>query len=303
LGATESARGHLDQAWTHYQSALLLAERGQHREVQWRVLNNLGRNHWLCSRYDEALRCYVMAQLLCNQLGDRRGQLSVLQNMGTLYSYLGLFEEAHLAYLEAQQIAEGASDETWLRALWHNWGDVYERQGELEKAAECYRRGYRISWSLNDELGCVANLCSLGRVRGASGDSRRALRYLMRGWRKAKLRGFSNLELEALSALALVHLAQGQRTQACERSSCAMELLKAGVVVEEPAKIHLTRALVLEGMGDLVAAKKMATDAWRLVNERAARLKREDFRRSLLEKIPLHQRIHALLKKLSSCRH
>ncbi len=297
LGAAESARARLNRAREYYQSALRLAEQGHHPEIRWRALNNLGRNHWLQGRYGEALRCYVGVQLLCEQLHERRGLLIVLQNLGTLYSHLGLFEEAHRCYQEAHALAEGVDTLTWQRSLWHNWGDIHEREGRAEHAARCYRRGYEISWELNDALGCAASLCNLGRVLGALGDLRHAERYLARALRRAEASETSSLEVEACSALAQVRLAQGRRDEALELSTCAIDLIQQGVPVEDPEGIHLAHAEILISIGDHAAARRTLRKAWKLLEQRAGRLKRDDYRRSFLENVPRHRRIKTLLRE------
>jgi len=295
LGATESARGRLDQAREFYQSALKLAEAGHDLEVRWRALNNLGRNHWLLGRYEEALRCYVRAQLLCEQLHDRRGLLIVLQNLGTLYSHLGIFTEAHRCYEETRELAEGSGDPMWSRTLWHNWGDIYERQGEAEKAQECYRRGYRISWELGDALGCAANLCNLGRALCVLGDLRRAERYLTRALRRGKDLESANLKLEVHCALSAVRMAQGRSQEALELSGRAISLMREGVAVEEPENVYLVHAAALKSVGDRVAAQKTLRRAWELLQGRASRLKREDYRRSFFEDVPRRRLIAELI--------
>jgi DNA-binding SARP family transcriptional activator len=294
LGAIESTYGRLDQARGYYQRALTLAEKGHHAGVHWRALNNLGRNHWLLGRYDEALRCYVKVQLLCEQLSERRGLLVVLQNLGTLYSHLGLFAEAHRCYEEAQTLAEGAEGLSWQRSLWHNWGDVYERQGDLQAAARCYRQGYAISWELNDALGCAASLCNLGRVHGVLGDLRRAERYLTQAVRRARGIEVAGIEVEAYSALAQVRSAQGRPAEALEFSACAVRLLEQGAPIEEPEGVYLVHAEILKEAGDHAAARGALEKAWALLQQRASRLQREDYRRSFLENVPKHRQIQAL---------
>ena len=294
LGVTEAARGRRQRARDHHQRALRLAEAGHHPEVRWRVLNHLGRNHWLCDRYEEALRCYVEAQLLCEQLGEHRGLLLVLQNLGTLYSYLGLFAEAHRCYEEAQALAEGADDPAGQRSLWHNWGNVYERQGRLPEAARCYRRSYRIGWGLDDALGCGLALSDLGRVHGALGDLRRAERYLARALRRADPRVLRGWHPEVHAALAQVRWAQGLRAEALAQGARAVELLQAGAPAEEPERIYLAYAEVLGAAGDRRAARRALEEAFRLLQRRAARLERPEHRRSFWENVPKRRRIRAL---------
>ena len=298
LGAIESTHGRLEQARGYYQRALTLAERGHHSGVQWRALNNLGRNHWLLGRYDEALRCYVKAQLLCEQLSERRGLLIVLQNLGTLYSHLGLFAEAHRCYEEVQMLAECAEGLTWQRSLWHNWGDVYERQGDLQAAARCYRQGYAISWELNDTLGCAASLCNLGRVCGTLGDVRRAERYLALALRRAQAMETLSIEVEAYSALAQVRSAQDRLTEALEFSGHAVQLLEQGTLTEEPERVCLAHAEVLLAAGKPQAAQGALKRAWEIVQGRAERIEREDYRESFLRHVPHRRRIQELYTKL-----
>ena len=297
LGAVEAACGQLRQARELYQRALHLAEQGHHADVRWWALNNLGRNAWLQGRYDEALRFYTRAQLLCEQLCDERGILITLQNQGTVYSHLGSHEEAQRCYEEAYQLSQSATlSRRLLRSLWHNWGDVYERQGETEEALRCYRRSYKISWELDDELGCAASLCALGRVTCALGDSRRAERYLARAFRRIEALKAPDLELEAYCVLSCVKQHQGELTDARAWNSRALELLYSGVTAEEPERVYLAHAEILQAAGDHSGAEEAVRRAWEVLQERAERIRRADYRTSFLENVPHRRRVRELLE-------
>jgi hypothetical protein len=97
--------------------------------------------------------------------------------------------------------------------------------------------------------------------------------------------------METLSGLAAVYLAQGEMVKALELSGFAMELLMGNVSPKEPARIYWIRSQVLLKSGNVAGAKEVLNAAWGLIKEGANQLKREDLRRSMLQNIPLHQRI------------
>jgi hypothetical protein len=103
----------------------------------------------------------------------------------------------------------------------------------------------------------------------------------------------AGMEVEAYSALAQVRSAQGCPAEAIGFSAHAIHLLQQGTPTEEPEGVYFVHAEILRETGERAAARGALEKAWTLLQQRASRLQREEYRRSFLENVPKHRQIQA----------
>jgi tetratricopeptide (TPR) repeat protein len=256
LGFTALAQGDYDEARTLYEQAVrVLREIGDRWSEAFAHLLPGRVDHGL-GKYDGAKAHYEQCMQRCREMDDRRGEAIVLSQLGLLYHHLGDHETAREC---AQQGLKMARDQG---------GRVY--QGPM---LICLGHA-------------LAGLVSLDEANETYGEALALLRES----------GQTHLAMDALAGLARVCLVQGDPSEAQDHVEEIMSYLQGhtlgggGILLAEPARVYLTCYRVLEANGD-PRAQDVLEEAYRFLQERAAKISDKGERQSFLENVAANREI------------
>jgi len=252
LAGVSLSEGRYDEATTYLKQAVR-----EFREIGDRWYEGLahalfGGMYHALGYYDMAMDHYNRYLQSCRRVGDRRGEVYALTQLGLLCHHLG---DDQIAREDAQQALQMARDQ--------------------ENPAQ---QGTALTY-----LGHA--LVGLARLDEASDVYGEALVLL----RKLEL---PHLALETLTGLARVCLTQGNLAGSQGHVEDILHHLKTGSLdgTLEPARIYLTCYRVLKASDD-GRAEHILEEAYRFLQERAAKISDEEERRSFLENVEEHSEI------------
>jgi tetratricopeptide (TPR) repeat protein len=299
LGVVSDLEGDLPAAWNYSEQALhlyqeigdragdlhqLLVDDRAFADV---VLHNLGFLGCRLGNYAEAWARFRQNLQDSRERGDRRNEVCALWGCGYVRCLLGEYAQAQ-DYLE--QSLGAAREIEDLRWEWIDLGtlcELHRRMGDFAVAREYAEQTLDLSreGGMPDYEGDA--LAALGDLCRDQGDPAAARDYYEQALRLNPEMTPSFWNMSSLAGLAWAALAQGDLAQAQAYAAEILAWLETAsdvVLQDMPLHIYLTCYQVLRAGGDPCAHEILAT-AYRLLQERAARLSDEATRRSFLENV------------------
>jgi tetratricopeptide (TPR) repeat protein len=285
----------------HEQGLHLCRETGNRFDEGYALLG-LGHGSLLLGAPDRARAHYERALCLCREIGERSARPArelALLGLGTSFHTLGDYDRARAYYgralrTELQMVSRRGTGQAWLGLLFHHLGDDEAARSHAQRAVLSTQdtgcRGPRAQ--ALTVLGHA--LAGLGQWAEAAGAYRRAL-ALRRDL------GQSHLIPEPLAGLARVAEACGDRTGALahvEEILACLETYPELYGTDEPLRVYLTCYRVLRA-GEDPRAAEILDAAYRLLQERAARIEDERLCRSFLENVAANREVVAAWEERS----
>jgi len=191
---------------------------------------------------------------ICREIGERYGACIALLNSGLVSHNQGDNETAHEYSQQALELAQSIGSRTHQGYTWTVLGHVLAGLGRLAEAMDAYHRALALRRELNEH----------------------------------------HLVIESLAGLSLVSLAQNDLDQAQAQVEEILSYLEDNTLdgTEEPFRVYLTCYRVLHAGQDARAGDVLGR-AYRLLQERSAKIGDEEMRRAFLENVPYHRDIVA----------
>jgi tetratricopeptide (TPR) repeat protein len=226
------------------------------------------------------------------EIGDRHLEAWTLLYLGTLFFDLGVYDRARSQFERALDV---------LRQAGHLRGHVSGlvgismidlALGDPDHAIQSAREALRIAQAGADmAMEYFAQFClglcleELGNRSEAADGYHRAL------WICRQLSSAHSIA-ELLAGLARLSLAEGCLDQAQQHAEQILQLLREGqfAATEHPADAHLACYRVLKASGD-PRTREILENAYRFIQDRAAKISDEGERRSFLENVAANREI------------
>lgn len=219
-------------ALIHYERACKLLENSDnHNNLKLaRVLNNLGKTHYMKAQYRQALKAYHHALTIYRRRDKRSSQAHVLTNIGTTLDMIGrtnwAIESFHTALTLYRALQEEEQDERGEALTLHHLGVAYRGLGEREKALFCLEQALTKHACTSNEVGRARTLMELGLVyldidsvaeQEQEQDSlETAMGYFQQALELQKKFGDLAWQGRTVSRIGLVYAKQGKTAKALE---------------------------------------------------------------------------------------
>jgi serine/threonine protein kinase/tetratricopeptide (TPR) repeat protein len=218
-------------------------------------LVELGRAHFLVSRFEDARRFYTQALEVLRQAGKPRGQALALHGLGITEDVQGRLDSAEGLYSEALAAARADGDRAQEAAVLGGLAVLESKRGRFDKACELHEQALDAARSLgsrNDEAVQLGNLAILRRRQGRFHESQELSERSAALFRAT---GYLRFESIALMNLANVLVDLGRLVEARTRIEEALDLQrKSGDGRIEAHALLYAAGLERRGMGDLARA-------------------------------------------------
>ncbi len=256
------------------------------------ALNNLGIVSAYQGDYAEAMVHLEQCLRISHEIGYRRGESLALSNLGYVSSSQGDYAQAIAYYEQYLRICREIGERRDEGIALVNLGLLLHQQCDNRAAYEYSQQALFIMQEIGDRH-------AQGYVLTNSGHALAGLRQWIEAaeaYRQALIlrRGLGqpHLVIETLAGLARVSLAQGELAQAQTQLEEILTYLETNALdgTDEPLRIYLTCYRVLRANQD-PRAQEILTIAYRLLQERAAKISDEKLRRSFLESVAAHREI------------
>ena len=254
LGIWSEQQGGYDQARAYYQASLAIRRQIGHRRGEGYDLNNLGSTALNLGVYDEARSYFAGSLIISRQIGDQLGETVTLDNLGNVAFYLGAYDEARQYFEASLTVSRRAGEQRVEGWTLNNMGHLFVSLEAYDQAETYYQQALTIRQTLQQP----------------------------------------QYEAEDQAGLAYTFLKSGKPyqlhlTAALERLTDHPQLNGA----EHPFRVYLTCYRCLQATDD-PQAEPLLERAYNLLQDRAAKIRDDDLRRSFLENVPDHQEIRRL---------
>ncbi len=278
-------RDYAAQAHSLYRNAC-------HRQGELRALNLVGVASYSQGDYTDAEGQFNQALRLSREIGERRTEGVILRNLGDLArmqgDYAGALNHFEYSLRRCRESGDRRSESETLAFL----GFLSHHLGDDAAACENSRRAIHIAQSVGARYEEGLALTFLGHALLGLGQPVEAADAYRQAQRIQQELGQSNMAMESLAGLARVALAEGNPVQALAHVEEIVSHLESGTLdgAEEPLLAYLTCYRVLLAHQDPRGGDILST-AYRLLQERAAKIGDEERRRSFLEQVSAHREI------------
>ena len=177
LARQQEQQGKSQQAIETWQQVLTIARQFKSRELEARVVGNIGYNYNTISQPQEALKYLNQALQIMREVKDRTGEATTLNNIGAVYNSISQPQEA-LKYLNEAlpirlEVKDRAGEATTLSAI----GVVYDNISQPQEALKYYNQALPIRQEVKDREGEAAILNNIGFAYNSIFQSQEALKY------------------------------------------------------------------------------------------------------------------------------
>ena len=283
------SHSHPNDAKVYYQEAIKIAQSLNAEEVEAGATANLAQILMGQLDYINALPLFEKSSKINNKTGNRRFFGNNQNDLGCVFLFLGKLDEARLYLENALSIdretnANPAQTIINLCELFNITGDYlrsyeYCQEALQDDRVDDFYKGY-IFTCLGDSL------LGLGRLDEAYDVFQQAVD--LRRNRESQ----SSVVMESLAGMGRVAQARGELPEACIHIEEILNYLKDGTLegTEEPFKIYITCYSILKANHDHRSIEILSI-AYNQLQEKAAKISDEAFRRSFLENISAHRQI------------
>ena len=257
-----------------------------------------GTLHGVLGDHEAARERYEQGLARSRATGWRTAEAHALSNLGIIHYDLGDYQGAHsylqqalAACLEIEDIGTNANGLDTLSL-------VCLALGKDEAAQEHSSQALAIQRQIGDRRGEGYSQSHLGQILIGQDDLLGAKEAYSQALKLRRELGQNGLMMDDLAGLARIALAQENPAQALAYVEEILAWIEANGIegIELPALVYLTcyRVLQAASWNDPAArirAEDVLRESYRLVHERAAKIRDEETRRSFLENVVTHREI------------
>jgi tetratricopeptide (TPR) repeat protein len=249
--------------------------------------DNLGTSYWAVGDYDRAATIFEQNLALRRRIGDRRGEGASLLRLAMQTHYRGDLYSGRRHYQAALTIFQEIGYRRGEGEVLAHLCLLHHQLGEQGEAIAFGREAASIARANHDRSDLGYALTFLGHALAAAGEAVAARTAYEEALTLRRQLGEINRTMEPLAGLAELALEAGDRAGAVTRVEAILHHLETGTldVVDEPARVYLAVARVLQATGD-ARATSVVRAGQALLQTRAGLLE-EAAERFLA--LPLHQ--------------
>jgi predicted ATPase/class 3 adenylate cyclase len=295
LGMIAIEQGKLEEAQEAFKHGLEIThETGDFRFLG-TPLNNLGLVATRQWNYTEAQNYLEQALEVAQKIGERMSEAIALGNLGFITGSLGDYPRARLIterYLRICREVGSPYHESNALVNLSAWAIA---QQDFEFAGQSVRQALQLSQSIGDRSGEAWALTYLGHSQFAQGELDAAQQAYGEALSIRQELAQPELACEPVAGLARVALQRGDLPAARQHIDAILTHLERGGSLQgadQPLRVDLTCYRVLQQAGDQRASRLLET-AYRILQERAAKIADEPTRQAFLNNIEYHWEIQA----------
>ncbi len=282
----------LDEARDYQDQALHIYRKIGDRRGEWAALHNLSEVALYQGNYTGAREYCERALLICREIGDRQGESIVLQMLGYIFMDQGDYERARFYYEQVLSVTHKTENYTRQGRVFVSLSLIAHYLEENVKSATCAQKALQLSEILHDVYLQNSALIALGHALVGLGKYNEASAAYHQALALDCDHEPSHLTMESIVGLTHIALGREDWSQAKEHVEEILHCLEILDIanVNDPATMYLTCIQVLETYHD-PRVRGLLTDAYMLLQERAAQIRNREARQAYLEKGPAHREI------------
>lgn len=181
--------------------ALRMADSLKDDGLKSKILNNIGANYLVLSRFEQARSSFIQAQDLAAKNKDSV-QLAIIYNrLGVLYEKIAVYDSALLVFEQALQLSKALNDYAMMARQNENMGMIHLHRGELKSSLVFLLRAKTDYEQAGKKQSIPSLYLKIGRVCTESHDYTAAEKWYING--KQLSLGYGDINTAALATNAL----------------------------------------------------------------------------------------------------
>lgn len=252
LGILQHNKSQFDEAIAHYQESLRLCKEINDRELEMKVLCNIGALLRVQGKLDKALEYLSQALDISRMTGNTQWKANILHRMGMVYSNKGDLNKAMESFsqvLSVQQITSLMK----ANAL-DLMGVAYSQKGNIDKALEYHLQAREIYQKIGYVRGEAYNLTNTAVTYQNKGDLDKALEYLSQALKMHHKLGDNRGKASTLNHIGLVYLLKGNLDKSLESHIQALDIAREIGYFKGEARALAGMGLAYRARGELNTA-------------------------------------------------
>lgn len=304
LGAICDYQSNYAEARNWHEQSLHICREIGDRLDEGAALNNLGIVADNQGDYGRARVCYEQCLCIYREVGYRQGEAWTLGNLACILDVQGEYDAAAAYSEQALRMVREMNDPLGEASILADMGLLWHHIGNDENAREHSRQALCIAEEISNRHIQSIALTNLGHALLQLRRPREAMDAYQRAVALRCELGVDNLAAESRAGLARVAMTEGDMIQAHAHVQDIWRYLeeRGPDGTYEPLRVYLTCYQVLNACQD-PRATEMLTNAYNLLQARAANIGDEQARRSFLENVAAHREIVAAYRKLQTRQH
>jgi class 3 adenylate cyclase/tetratricopeptide (TPR) repeat protein len=301
IGDAYLSQSDLSEASAYFEQALQITRQIGNLTIESGALVGLGNISLERSEYESAKAHFEQSLRVARGVGNKPSEGKTLLHIGRFFHRQGDYVRARSYYEQALQILQEIGSrsgqgqvEAYLGLLAHHLGDNQTAEEYCQQALEKAR-------ALNHHQNQAFALMALGHTCRGLGLTAEAQAAYQESIDLRDESGQTNLAIESRAGLAGAFLDEGQLDLATAQVDEILQHLASNTLegTEEPSKITLTCYQVLQAKQDS-RAQGILGDAYKQLQEQAAKIEDEDLRHSFLQNVSANREIVSEFETASS---
>ena len=186
IGVCCKSLGQYDDAISHLQKGLKIAEEIGDKSGEGAAYQNLGVCCKSLGQYDDAISLLRDGLKIAKEIGDKSGEGAAYQNLGVCCRSLGHYDDAISLLRDGLKIAKEIGDKSGEGAAYQNIGVCCISLGQYDDAISLLQKGLKIAKEIGDKSGEGAGYRNLGVCGRSLGQYDDAISHLQKGLKIAK---------------------------------------------------------------------------------------------------------------------
>ncbi|MBI4747495.1 MAG: tetratricopeptide repeat protein [Acidobacteria bacterium] len=177
LARAEATLGNVEEALTHYQTALRNCPAEEFKEKS-AILHNSANLERTQGRIEEALAFNHQSLEFNERSGNVLGKAATLHQMAGLFAQQGRVAEALDLYHQSLELQERIKDVLGQAATLHQMAGLFAQQGRVEEALALYHQSLKLKERIDDVQGKAITMAMMAQLLAQKGEFQTAIVYL-----------------------------------------------------------------------------------------------------------------------------
>ncbi|HSK11574.1 MAG TPA: tetratricopeptide repeat protein [Phnomibacter sp.] len=266
-----------DASLQYLEQALAIAKKGKYKEVECKVLNNIGGLYIHWGNYTEALQNFLQALKIAEAGNDPIMLATILNNMANSYFFRGQLDDAEATYFRTLEIARHTSDSFGIMLAYNNLGELFlEKKNYGATLVYADSALYMNGFILNNELMLASTITKAAAYSQLDSVSL-AIRLYENALASATALGDVLYQARAMLGLSKLRFDAGKWDQALDLAQRGTGLAESIDQKQIARDGHELLTIIHEAMGNGLLAlkhhrmyKAYADSLYNIASERAA---------------------------------
>jgi tetratricopeptide (TPR) repeat protein len=210
IGIVYNDMGDHLEALTHFQEALKIAQKWDHKTTIIKLFNNIGLMRWQQKKMKKALEAYRNGLFIANEIGYKDAISLISLNIGLIHFSKKDLANALEYFNKSLALNRETGNKRGAALALNNMGLVFEMKGKYEITLKHYLSSLGLFKAIGHAYGTSLLFCNIGTIHRERGEIAEALKYQKKAERLACKSNISDVMIRSILLKGEILKEQGQ---------------------------------------------------------------------------------------------